>query len=257
MKNLLLLCSLCAVTQLSAQCPEILVGGHAHNDYAKLFRPKLQRALDMGFASIEVDVYPQKGKLRVAHYPIFLNWKSSLEELYLAPAIARYKKDSCFFAQGEPLLLMIDIKRAPKEAYAQLRSLCQRYSSYIQHYNSSSEKWSTGPIRLLLSGKVPRQLIREDAAQWMQIDGRLSDLPLAKEERPYFGRISQRWPFGKHLEEWEKEQLKVWLEQAGELPLRFWALPQSPRLWSELEKIGFKLYHVDKLRRYKDWRHKP
>lgn len=254
MKKYLLLCCLWSIGTLAAQCPDVLPGGHAHNDYAKFFRPKLHRALDLGFASIEVDIYPQKGKLRVSHIPLFLNWKGSFEQLYLAPAVARYQNEGCFFASDEPLILMIDIKRSAGEAYKQLHALCQCYKSYIQHYDTTKQQWTEGPIRLLLSGKVPRELFRADAAHWMQIDGRLSDLPLKEEELPYFGRISQRWPFGKELDAGEKEQLQVWLAQAGELPLRFWALPQSPRLWAELAALGFELYHVDRLKRYSKWR---
>lgn len=254
MKIQLLFYSLILTLRLAAQCPAPLAGGHAHNDYAKLGRQPLHRALDLGYSSIEVDVYPLDGELKVAHYPLFLKTKSNLEELYLQPAIERWQKDSCFFENEAPLYLMIDIKRQPEEAYRLLQQLCRRYGAYIQRYDSRVGRWTTAPIRLLLSGQVDRATLKRDSLRCMQLDGRLSDLPLGEQPWPYIGRISQRWPYARNLDESERSQLRLWLAQAGTVPLRFWALPQRPALWDELEEMGLSLYHVDRLQRYRRWR---
>ena len=91
---------------------EPLRRAHAHNDYQH-DRP-LEDAADLGFTSVEVDVFPGEGRLLVAHHVLELIFRRTFEDLYLKPLIARLEASGSVL--GHPLaeqggfLLLVDAK---------------------------------------------------------------------------------------------------------------------------------------------------
>jgi hypothetical protein len=82
---------------------------HFHNDYLR--KKTLAEALELGAASIEIDVYKFKNKLYVSHLPTGIRPWKTLDNIYIKPLL-QLIKDSLFAQQysTNPLVLLIDCK---------------------------------------------------------------------------------------------------------------------------------------------------
>src|SRR5690349_6135073 len=89
---------------------------HAHNDYEK--PTPLFNALNSQVFSVEADVFLVDGKLRVAHSADQLDRAKTLNELYIDPIVALFKKNKGYISAdtGYKVALMIDIKTGGEEA---------------------------------------------------------------------------------------------------------------------------------------------
>ena len=67
----------------------LITRAHSHNDYMQA-RP-LDEALDNGFNSVEVDVFPVEGKLFVSHNEKDIKPDKTIESMYLDKLSARAK----------------------------------------------------------------------------------------------------------------------------------------------------------------------
>ena len=100
MKKIALFCLLSLA--LNAQSP--LLKAHAHNDYEHE-RPFFE-AFQLGFGSIESDVYAVNGELLVGHERSSLALNRTLKNLYINPIIAVLKANK----EGNFHQLLIDSK---------------------------------------------------------------------------------------------------------------------------------------------------
>lgn len=229
--------------------------GHAHNDYAQGRRP-LYAAVEAGMRSIEIDVYPRRGKLKVAHLPFFLAGKPDIEELYIRPLAS----DTLLLRnRTQPLILMVDIKRQPEEAHRLLLEIAQRYPQLWQVYGANGDTLQRGRVELLLSGSKPWTAAAGDTARYMRLDAGLGQLGSSDFKADLAPRISMRYPFrwrGKgEMPEEERAQLRAWIEQAHAdgRQLRFWAMPQNETVWDFFWKSGVDWLNIDDIQRFKQW----
>lgn len=228
-----------------------LLNAHAHNDYEHE-RP-LMDALDLGFTSIEADVFLVEGQLLVAHNFWDVSRERTLEKLYLRPlqelAVANGGR---VYKDGPAITLLVDIKKDGAAAYAALDELLAKYDSLISI--TQEGKHVEKAVTVIISGDRPIQEIERSQPRRAGIDGRLADLDSDK-PASLLPLISDNWSNhfkfrGKGempLAEREKLHDIVARAHARGRRVRFWATPESPEVWRELKNAGVDLIGTDDL----------
>jgi hypothetical protein len=228
-----------------------LENAHAHNDY--LHQRPLLDALDHGFTSIEADVFPVEDQLLVAHTFLELSKDKTLEGLYLKPLREIVTRNGgSVYGDGKPIILLVDIKTKGVEAYALLEPLLKSYDDIVTSH--LDEKLREKAITVIISGDRPRAEIENSNPRYAAIDGRLGDLESAP-PATLVPLISDNW--GNHFKyrgqgempTAEREKLAAIVKKCHDQGrrLRFWATPESPKLWSELQNAGVDLIGTDEL----------
>mgnify|MGYP003657183649 CR=1 FL=1 len=226
---------------------------HSHNDY---FRDRpLVDALELGFCSVEADIYLVKGALLVAHDRDKVVAEKTLEALYLEPMWARFQDQG--HVQPQPVTLLIDIKNEGATTYTALHQVLQNYAPMLTHFGPNSNK--TGAVTVIISGDRAVDTILASAPRLAGIDGRLSDLggSYTSDQMPL---ISDNWM--KHFtwrgkgefSEAEAKKLQEVVSQAHEkgMRVRFWATPQREEIWQVLFDAGVDLLNADNLPRLQE-----
>ncbi len=230
------------------------IPGHAHNDY---YHDKpLIEALELGFTSIEVDVFPIDGKLYVAHDPPEdLSQYQTIEEMYLAPLKSYIDEHGkLYHTTDSRLFLMVDIKKDGAKAFEILRQLLVNYSEIIQH--KFSQGWSNGPVRVVLSGNRPFDEVLQDTEMYMALDGRPEDLGKGYDsfQMPiisnHFKGVVQ-WNGKDPLTRHDFLPVKNLTEKAHAegKQVRLWASPEDEQIWSYLLEAEVDFINTDQLER--------
>jgi hypothetical protein len=228
-----------------------LTNGHAHNDYAHA-RP-LVEALENGFCSIEADVFASEGKLLVGHDARQLDPSRTLQSLYLDPLRRQVKKNNGrVYANGPTVILLIDLKTRPGRTYSLLRKVLAEYVDIltVERHGKVEQR----ALQAILSGYSPRKELTEDPIRYAALDGREGDLD-SKESTQLIPLVSMSWA---GLFQWrgegdfppdEKAKLRgmVARAHASHRRIRFWATPDRPNFWRELQSAGVDLINVDDL----------
>ena len=228
-----------------------LIRAHAHNDYAHA-RPLLD-ALEHGFCSVEADIYLVDGQLLVAHDREQVRSDRTLQALYLDPLRDRVKKNGGkVFPDGPELILLIDIKSDAEQTYGVLRRVLKEYAEMLTAFRSNTTDRQA--VTVILSGNRPQTMLAEEPIRYAAIDGRLANLETS-ESRHLIPLISDNWT--RHFQwrgigtmpEAERKKLKGIVEQTHQQgrKLRFWATPDTPEVWRELQKAGVDLINTDDL----------
>lgn len=230
---------------------------HSHNDY--LHDAPLFDALDNGFKSIEIDVCLDGNNLKVAHTPVFLSFKKTLEELYLNPLREwiRLTGGTVYEHDSTPVILMIDLKGDGRKSYPVLHRILSGYEDILTVYYEDSVK--KGPLQVCVSGSRPYDLICEQKKRYVTIDGNIhydvySDLPpdlLQRVSDPY-GKFFKWRGIGK-MPAKEKKLLHDLADNAHRFgrQIRFYGAGNNKKVWKELLDAGVDWINVDGLRKYR------
>jgi glycerophosphoryl diester phosphodiesterase len=229
----------------------VLHRAHAHNDYWHA-RP-LFDALDLGYASVEADVFLVDGKLLVGHSKNELTPERTLESLYLAPLSELEERGGgSVLLQPVPITLLVDIKSNASDTYRALSALLAKYASMLSKIENG--EYHAGSIEVVISGNRPIDEMANAKSRDAFIDGRLSDLA---DERPenLIPLVSESWT--NHFqwdgrgeisnEERERLQTIVQRVHAQGKRLRFWATPETEACWQELLAADVDLIGTDHL----------
>lgn len=236
---------------LAAQTP--LKHAHAHNDYVHT-RPLLE-ALENGFTSIEIDVFLHNDELKVAHVPLGLGSKQTIEQLYLDPIKRIIEKNGGTVYKGynTPVILMIDFKTDGIATYQKLKQVMEKYKDIITVYHHDSVIHQRA-INILISGSSPvSQLLKEDTAL-ATIDAALQGMGNT-ENAKVITRYSSGWLSyfswkGKAtMPPAQKQKLDSLVTQAHHMgkQIRFYHIPDKPNVWRQLLKAGVDWINTDKL----------
>ena len=241
--------------------PVPLPQAHAHNDYYQS-RPLLD-ALENGFCSVEADVFLVGAELLVAHSRSEIHQNKTLESLYLDPLQKQVRKNGgTVFPCGPRFTLLIDFKSDGEETYAVLRTKLSAYREMLSRVENGT--FHPGAVQIVVSGNRPFQAISEDGVRYVGIDGRLSDLGSATPSH-LMPMISDRWSShfqwrgeGKFPSE-ERNQLReiVARAHAANRRVRFWATPENPLVWNELQSAGVDHINTDQLEALRKHLSKP
>ncbi|WP_234824179.1 hypothetical protein [Bremerella cremea] len=204
---------------------------------------------------MEADVFLVGDQLLVGHFRWELRRDRSLESLYLAPLKERVTaNDGHVYPQPGRFVLLIDIKEDGADAYAALAKLLAKYDDILSV--TQDGKHEQKAVTVIISGDRAQKEIAKSNPRYVGIDGRISDL---ESEAPsdLLPLISDKW--SSHFK-WkgsgemppeEREKLKGIVQKAhqkGRL-VRFWATPEKPEVWAELQQAGVDLIGTDDLKK--------
>jgi hypothetical protein len=223
-----------------------LPGAHSHNDY---WRPRpLVDALELGFCSIEADVFPVDGDLLVGHSLGELKPHRTLRKLYLEPIAQRIEANGGSVLQGGPeTLLLVDVKQGAREAYTLLRGQIRPLWPWLGRERP-------GALRVVVSGARDKDAVLADADRWIGLDGRPEDLgkgwpvaamPLVSAD----WNAMFRWKGQGPMPQEERSRLEAHVRRvhAEGRRARFWGTPHRREVWEELRTAGVDLIGADDL----------
>ena len=251
---LLILSYLCFVVASAVQAESPtppLPQAHSHNDYQHK-RP-LFDALDRGFCNIEADVHLVDGQLLVGHDPEDVNPERTLQALYLDPLQKLVaERQGKIFPDGQRLTLLIDFKTDGPATYAVLAKTLQPYEAILSGMHDG--QWQPRQIDVIISGNRPIELVAQDKQRLAAIDGRLNDLtghasaeliPLVSDNWTSHFNWSGNGPIP--AAERTKLHAIAKTAHAQHRRLRFWATPDSPQFWQELQAANVDVIGADDL----------
>jgi len=255
----LILLVITSTMSCDAQLAKPLPNGHAHNDYEKTW-PALTKALEEGFVSVEIDVFPLKEKLKVAHIGLFAGLGPELEDLYFKPLEAWLKEHGQLFADpAQRLTFMIDIKKDAAKTYKMLRALCEKYKHLITCRYPLQDSVYYGKIDMLLSGHKPYEQVIADSVRYMLIDGGLGEITHTTRTKEIAPRVSTRygslfnWRGAGDMPDEERQKLRdiVKKAHADGRKVRFWAMPNKESVWQVMLDEGVDWMNVDDLEKFR------
>jgi hypothetical protein len=237
----------------AARAAEPLPNAHAHNDYWQE-RPLLD-ALDLGFSSVEADIFLVDGKLLVGHARGELKPERTLESLYLQPLARRERENGGSIHQnGDRFFLLVDIKSDGRAAFVRLNEVLTNYADLLTVVDDGEVR--QGAVTVVISGNRPIAELESATLRYAGIDGRLSDLA---SERPshLMPMISDNWTShftwrgSGEMPADQRRKLREIVDKvhgAGRV-VRFWGTPENEAFWRELRAAGVDLVGTDQLDR--------
>ncbi|GHB55758.1 alkaline phosphatase [Persicitalea jodogahamensis] len=215
---------------------------HSHNDYEQK-RP-FYAAYELGFGSIEADVFLQDGVLYVAHNIEDIKPERTLKVLYLEPLLQKISENKGFpYPQRKELQLLIDIKNTGPATLAALQKLLSPYRKELRH------------VRIVVSGEMPppEEMFAQD--KLFTFDGR-KELVYPKNAASYVVLVSSSMlGFGKYwdgLQPLNQEmrsriEIFVQLQHAQKKLVRLWATPNTDLGYRTLKELGVDYIGTDDL----------
>ncbi|HEY0944668.1 MAG TPA: phosphatidylinositol-specific phospholipase C/glycerophosphodiester phosphodiesterase family protein [Opitutaceae bacterium] len=245
---LLLLLALVAIAPLPAAPAEFR--SHSHNDY--LQPEPLATALANRMGSVEADVWLIDGELRVGHTRAETSPGRTLTSVYLAPLRQRVAAAGTrLYADGPPLVLLIDIKSEAKPAYAAITRELDAHAALLTQFGGTAI--IPGAVSVVLSGNVPSAARSHAATRLAACDGRPRDLEV-NPPLHLVPIISDNWT--NHFQ-WnghgamppsERMALRRLADHchAQGRRLRLWAAPDTESSWREQFEAGVDLINTDR-----------
>ncbi|MEH2353117.1 PEP-CTERM sorting domain-containing protein [Nostoc sp.] len=240
---------------------------HAHNDYENEY--PLFDALHNGFISVEADIWLYGTQLRVAHDPVSNpTTLPTIEDLYLTPLqdLAAQVNNGGIYADGTPLLLLVDIKSEDVSTYERLHNVLTNYAVdnpglFTTYTKNASGGYDTqkGAVNVIISGNRPRDYMLSQDLRYAAYDGRADDIgkgiapefiPLISGNWNTFFNGDLAWDGLGTIPDDTKAALDDIVAQIhGENKiLRFWNLPiDAPSVWGPLYDANVDLINTDNL----------
>lgn len=257
MQNLLLTLLVLFALGAQAQTRPTLVApleqGHSHNDY---WRPHpLLDGLQLGFKSVEADIFLVGSALQVGHDSLSLRADRTLQTLYLDPLRQVLRAQKKLYARPSELWLYVDIKNTGPATYTQLRQVLASYQDIL----STPQHPRSNGVKVVLTGGYPRQQVLTDPERLVYLDGALTDLQPTTSATliPAVNGNWQKcftWRGEGPMPAAEAAQLREWNAQAvrNGQKIRFWNLPTTnpdnlQALWRELLRYPSLLIGADEL----------
>ena len=234
----------------------LITRAHSHNDYMQV-RP-LDEALDNGFNSVEVDVFPVNGKLLVSHNEKDIKPERTIESMYLDRLSKRAKTNHGVIYPGSKTTfwVLVDVKRDATLSYSLFKQVLDKYPEL-----KPSGLGLRSKVRFVISGERDYAAIAADKGKWAGIDGRIEDLdkkytfeqmpwisgdwgalfPIDKEGPNYFGANFKRpGPMVKAI-------------HAEHRLVRFWGASDTEVMWKYHWDLGIDLLNTDHISALRSW----
>ena len=229
--------------------------GHAHNDYKQ--QHPLIDALNLGYGTVEVDVFSHKGSIHIAHTKFGLPFSKTLKELYLDPLVNWLDKhDDQFYSLDNPLVLMIDLKSNHEVLIQALEELLVQYADYLVRQEAGVI--IPGLVQIVLSGGVSADLLENQTTGFLFGDCPMKLFYYPSDDCIWCVRRSSAWSYwfswkGKgQIPEVELQLLQDLVSDAHQAgyKLRFWAIPDTEACWDLLLDSGVDWINIDDLDRF-------
>lgn len=240
---------------------------HAHNDYEHEY--PLFDALSNGFISVESDIWLYGNDLRVAHDPVDNpTTLPTIQDLYLTPLrnLAAQVNNGGIYADGTPLILLVDVKSEGISTYQRLHDILGEYAAdnpglFTTYTKNASGDYDVqeGAVNVIISGNRPRDYMLSQDTRYAAYDGRQADIgtaiapefiPLISDNWNRFFTGELAWDGTGTIPDDTKAAIENIVAQVhGEDKiLRFWNLPKdAPSVWGPLFDAGVDLINTDNL----------
>lgn len=230
---------------------------HSHNDYVHA-RP-LHEALELGYCSVEADIYLVDGRLLVGHDRKDLRPERTLEALYLDPLLALARRNGGRIHRGVPTItLLIDVKTEAAATYQALDAVLMRYPELLTVFSATNTE--PRAVTVIISGNRAIDLMTQQPVRRAAIDGRPADLD-GSAPAHLMPWISANWS---ELSRWrgsgempadDREKLARWIARSHQQGrrLRFWNTPDTPAMWHLLLSAGVDIVGADHLAQFRDF----
>ena len=263
------LAALGAVAPVPAERP--VARTHSHNDYEHAH--PLFDALHHGFVSVEADVYLVGTDLRLSHDKVE-DWSKvpTLEAAYLTPLRdLRARRKRGIYADGTPVILLVDIKTEAVATYRRVHELLASYHAsspglFTTYTRGAGGRFQVAPgaVTVVISGvNRPRDVMAAQDVRYAGCDGRIADVgpdtrpedlpevvPLISDNWKVVFTGEAKWDGTGEMPAATRTKLKQLVETVhaeGKL-LRFWNLPgNGPAVWGPLYDAGVDLINTDDL----------
>ena len=236
-KNLLILAFLLgSILSTSAQII------HSHNDYEQ--KQPFFAAYDLGFDSIEADLYIKDGQLCVAHDQKDVSTDRTLQKLYIEPLLAKIKENGGYpYPNKKPLHLLLDLKKQGKEIMQVLETELKPYKKELKH------------VTISISGDMPKPEEFQNYDKMFWFDGR-KNLNYSKEafKRIYmvsasFTDFGKYWAGKEALSKETSDKISAFVNEmhAKNKKVRLWGTPNTTVGFATLKGLKVDVIGTDDL----------
>lgn len=226
---------------------------HSHNDYAQ--KHFFSEAYNVGFGSMEADIYLVDGQLLVAHNKKDIDKTRTLAAMYLAPLAQKVRQNKGYPYKNhqDQLELLIDLKDA-KDSPA--------YSKAVQLIESYKSLASSRHLRFTFTGNIPSDQKVAGATGAFYFDG----VPGRSYSASALKRIYMLSDNFAHYSSWngtgsintkDYQKLLKTVETAHKAgkKIRFWNAPDNPAAWKLMEKLGVDYINTDQIQQLSNYLH--
>jgi glycerophosphoryl diester phosphodiesterase len=223
-------------TNLSAQII------HSHNDYEQ--KQPFFAAYNLGFDSIEADLYLKDGELYVAHDWKDVSAERTLKSLYIEPLLAKIKENNGFpYPNKKPLQLLLDLKREGKEILKVLYTQLKPYEKELRH------------VKIAISGDMPAPEEFQNYDKMFFFDGR-KNLTYSKKSYKRVALVSASFlDFGKYwagkeaINDETFQKIGTFVEEMHKKgkKVRIWGTPNTILGFETLQKLKVDIIGTDDL----------
>ena len=221
---------------------------HSHNDYEQ--KQPFYDAYNLGFDSIEADLYIKNGKLYVAHDWKNITTKRTFKALYWKPLLAKIKANKGYaYPDKKELYLLLDLKKDGKLIMAELEKLIKRHKKDLQQ------------VHITISGDMPKP---EEYAQYDKLfffDGR-RNTQYSEEAYKRVDMVSasfldfgKYWPGKQELPEETYQNIRAFVmaNHAKGKRVRVWGTPNTTLGFETLKKLEVDFIGTDDLELLKNF----
>ncbi len=168
MRKILLLSLLFFAFSFCASAQYTSLNAHSHNDYEQ--KTPFYLAYDAHFGSIEADIRAVEGELFVAHNRTELTAAKTLDQLYLQPIVALFKKNSgkAWSDSPESFQLLVDLKTQVEPT---LSLLVDKLKKYPEVFDPAVNK---NAVRATVTGNRPDPSKSENYPAFIFFDGNIN-----------------------------------------------------------------------------------
>ena len=215
---------------------------HSHNDYEQ--KQPFFAAYNLGFNSIEADLYIKDNELYVAHDWDKIMPENTFNHLYLEPLLAKIKENKGFpYPNKKPLQLLLDLKKDGKEILKLLYSQISGYKKELRH------------VTISISGDMPPPDEFQNFDEIFHFDGR-QELIYSENAFKRVSLVSASFmDFGKYWtgktplsgEVFQKINTFVEANHAKGKKVRVWATPNTTLGFETLKKLEVDFIGTDDL----------
>jgi alkaline phosphatase len=222
------------------------LNAHSHNDYEQ--KTPFYLAYNAHFGSIEADIWAVEGKLFVAHSKSEITPARSLDQLYLQPIVALFKKNGGTAWNDSPasFQLLIDLKTGVEPT---LSLLMEQLKKYPEVFDPSVNK---NAVRVTITGNRPKPEEFKNYPAFISFDGNIDkkyDTGQLKRVALYSENLGNftRWKGSEAMPEKEAARLKQIIDSVHGIhkTIRFWNAPDTPAAWKTLMNLKVDFINTD------------
>ncbi len=240
----------CSVARAQVSC----LSAHSHNDYEQ--EKPFITAYEAGFGSIEADIWVRNGQLYVAHDQNKIDLSLTLEKMYIAPIVERFRANNgrAWKNSEGTFQLLIDLK-SPAEPT--LKILAEQLARYPEIFNPEVNPFA---VRIAISGNRPEPADWSNYPNFICFDGELNRSYEADQlERILLFSDNLKnhtsWRGEGGLPEPDRQRLLQTIESVHRMgkKIRFWNAPDTPLAWKTFKDLRVDVINTDHIQALKNF----